>query len=303
MPLEADTTDSSSAIQEKKKYFSVAEMGRLLGLKKTDRYYLLHKGLFTTIKAFGKTWVDVRSFEAWYEQQDRYRKVTGEKPGKKLRERSYSVRDIMDILEISEDTARYIIDKNRFNLIQTETCRRVSKEEFDSWYTSQNRYFNAKDREANQSVRTSTVSMPQMASALGVDRPTIYSILSDPRYSSIFEVKMLGEQKRITLKSFLVFLNRQDEYKLLEGAVGPAVDKSASEEDQDSFASKEKESIFPDSAYLTVKEASVLADVSRSMIIYWIDKRHIPYRKAGRYIRIPTRDFLTWLGSRKEAVS
>ena len=106
MPLEADTTDSSSAIQEKKKYFSVAEMGRLLGLKKTDRYYLLHKGLFTTIKAFGKTWVDVRSFEAWYEQQDRYRKVTGEKPGKKLREKSYSVRDIMDILEISEDTAR-----------------------------------------------------------------------------------------------------------------------------------------------------------------------------------------------------
>ena len=31
-----------------KKYMSVAEMGRLLGLKKTDRYWLVHKNFFKT---------------------------------------------------------------------------------------------------------------------------------------------------------------------------------------------------------------------------------------------------------------
>ena len=36
---------------------TVAEMGRILGLKKTDRYWLIHKGLFGTRIFLGKTWV------------------------------------------------------------------------------------------------------------------------------------------------------------------------------------------------------------------------------------------------------
>lgn len=297
-----DAIGRSKGAAKNNKYMSVAEMGDLLGLKKTDRYYLLHKGLFETTQASGKTWVDVESFEKWYERQDRYTKVTGEKPGKKLREQAYSVRDIMEILDISKDTARYIIDKNQFHLTQTGSCMRVSKEEFDGWYVSQKRYFNAADRIASKDVRTSTISMPQMASLLEVNRHTVYSILADPRYRHIFEIRMLGEQKRITLKSFLAFLNIQNEYQLSNRTADPAVDRSASES-PDTPGRTDKNSIFPVSEYLTVNEASVLAEVSRSMIVYWIERKHFSHRKAGRFLRIPTKEFLTWLGTRKGAVT
>ena len=46
-----------------KKYMSVAEMGRLLGLKKTDRSWLVHKNFFKTEVIFGKMRVELESFE------------------------------------------------------------------------------------------------------------------------------------------------------------------------------------------------------------------------------------------------
>lgn len=290
--------DTTVVSKEGKKYMSVSEMGALLGLKKTDRYYLLHKNIFATKHMAGQTWIETDSFEKWYACQDHYFKVTGEKPGKELRKTSYSVRDIMEILDISEDTARYIIDKNQFNLVQGKYCQRIPKEDFDRWYASQNRYFNAVDRALNECVKESTISMPQMASALNVDRQKVYSILSDKRYKNMFEIKILGEQKRITLKSFYAFLQVQNEYQLRQDKEDPVVANMASKENNLSGRS-EKNSIPVYSEYLTKAEASVFAEVTLTMITYWMDHGYFSYRKIGRFIRIPAKEFLTWLGSRE----
>ena len=48
---------------ENRKYMTVAQMGEMLGLKKTDSYWLVHKKLFETKKLAGKTLVVVSSFE------------------------------------------------------------------------------------------------------------------------------------------------------------------------------------------------------------------------------------------------
>lgn len=66
----------------KKKWMSVSEMGELLGLKKTDRYWLVHKNFFETKEIAGKMRVNIESFEKWYANQIKYHKVTGEEPGK-----------------------------------------------------------------------------------------------------------------------------------------------------------------------------------------------------------------------------
>ncbi len=63
---------------------SVREMGDLLGLKKTDRYWLVHKQEFQVINVDGRMRVDLESFERWYANQTHYRKVTGEEPGELL---------------------------------------------------------------------------------------------------------------------------------------------------------------------------------------------------------------------------
>ena len=62
---------------QEKTSMSVMEMGRMLGLKKTNSYWLVKKHYFETITIKGKMRVMVPSFEEWYQGQTHYRKVTG----------------------------------------------------------------------------------------------------------------------------------------------------------------------------------------------------------------------------------
>ena len=75
-------------------YMSVPEMAKLLGLKKTDSYWLVHKNLFKVKTVKERMFIDVASFEKWYAGQTRYKKITGEAPGKKLGKSSYSRREV-----------------------------------------------------------------------------------------------------------------------------------------------------------------------------------------------------------------
>ena len=59
----------------RKKSMSVMEMGRMLGLKKTNSYWRIKKGWFETVMVAGKMRVMVDSFEEWYQSQTHYRKV------------------------------------------------------------------------------------------------------------------------------------------------------------------------------------------------------------------------------------
>ena len=59
----------------RKKSMSVMEMGRMLGFKKTNSYWLIKKGWFETVMVAGKTRVMVDSCEEWYQSQTHYRKV------------------------------------------------------------------------------------------------------------------------------------------------------------------------------------------------------------------------------------
>jgi len=100
--------------KNQKKTMSVREMGRLLGLKKVESYWLVHKEYFDTVLVSEKMRVVIESFEHWYAGQVKYRKVTGEPPGQRLRQESYSAQDMAALLGVSEDVAYYII--NRYEL-------------------------------------------------------------------------------------------------------------------------------------------------------------------------------------------
>lgn len=58
---------------------SVMEMGRLLGLGKTESYWLIKKNYFTTIIAGRRIRVMLDSFETWYAGQTHYKKVDQER--------------------------------------------------------------------------------------------------------------------------------------------------------------------------------------------------------------------------------
>lgn len=83
---------------------SVREMQHLLGLGKTESYWLIHKNFFEVIQINDKMRVVISSFEKWYANQIKYHKVNGPPPGEELRKRSYSVVEAAEILSVDTET-------------------------------------------------------------------------------------------------------------------------------------------------------------------------------------------------------
>ena len=114
-------------------WMSVKEMGDLLGIRKTDRYWLVHKNVFETSTIRGKMWVNIESFEKWYANQVKYRKVTGEEPGLELKEWSLSPRDIAQLLEIPEYRVYDLIKEKNWETVTIDSWTRIRRDSFEKW--------------------------------------------------------------------------------------------------------------------------------------------------------------------------
>lgn len=79
------------AEMRKRTSMSVLEMGRMLGLGKTESYWLIKKNYFKTILVGNTMRVMIDSFEEWYANQFKYQKVDGTPPGEELKKTTYSI--------------------------------------------------------------------------------------------------------------------------------------------------------------------------------------------------------------------
>lgn len=289
-----------------RQYMSVREMGDLLGLKKTDRYWLLHKGFFETRSVAGKTWIDVASFEKWYANQVKYHKITGEEPGKELKARSYSPRDISEILGICEQWAYELIRKNKIETITVDYRMRIPREAFQRWYESQSHYMTAEDQEKKDSLIAASVSMPEMARILGTTRQKVYAILKDPQYQHCFDIIVVGGRRRITRESLQHFMDGQDLYRPVTERI-ENIRKVNSEDGNESCASGDMsgQTKLPNQTakldnqnmeYLILHEAAELAGMSRQALIKYIDSGQIiGAKKHGGKFLVPKQEFGNWM--------
>lgn len=270
---------------EERTYMYVREMGDLLGLKKTDRYWLVHKNVFETKTIAGKMWVDICSFETWYDNQIKYHKVTGEEPGRQLKARSYSPRDISKMLGICEQGVYELIRKGLLETIVVDYWKRIPKDAFWRWYASQDHYRTEEDREKEASVMAATVSMPEMARMLGISRQKVYQILSDRRYRHFFEFIEVGGRRRITKESLQHFIEGQDIYRPVPERV-QRTKKFLSAENHDD----------PENEYLSRQEAAQLAGISRQALSKYIELEQIDgAERCGGRVRIRKQEFGKWL--------
>ena len=109
---------------QKRTWMTVPEMGKLLGLKKTDRYWLVHKNVFESKEIAGKIRINIASFEKWYANQIKYHKVTGEEPGKELKSWSYSVKEVADLLGVDEYLVYDLLKKNQMEAVIVDYWKR-----------------------------------------------------------------------------------------------------------------------------------------------------------------------------------
>lgn len=186
-------------------FMTVTQMGELLGLKRTERYWLLNKKVFETRRIQGKTMVDVDSFEKWYAGQIHYRKVTGEEPGQLIDAATYSIRNLSEMLGISESRVYALIKREHLETVTVDFRMRVPREVFDQWYSSQSRYRKAENKQKEEGRYRSTITIPQMAALLGIPAEDGYRILEEKNMSTFSNTSfwMAGSgSRRKTLKPF-----------------------------------------------------------------------------------------------------
>lgn len=126
------------------KTMTVADMKRILGLGKTAAYRLINQCQFKTYLVFGKMRIDVESFEDWYAGQFHYKKVNGERPGKKYEE-TIAPTTMAEVLGIPRSTSNDLMNDGLVDFIWVNGTRRILKESFDKWYASQEKYKKVKE--------------------------------------------------------------------------------------------------------------------------------------------------------------
>lgn len=265
---------------------SVPEMRKLLGLKKTESYWLIHRKFFRTETIGGMMRIDLESFEKWYANQVKYRKVVGEAPGKELREKSYSFKEAANILGI-HDCDLYDIWKNeKLEYITVDFVRRIPVDIFEKWYADQDVYRKVPHIPTAEELENDYICLQDAADLLGISREKLAKIARSEEIGRLLDSTICNNKRWITRKSFQLFLNAQNVYYILD---------DGDEQEKDTVSLEIKE-------YISRQEAAELAGVSVSTVTKWMQSGEFQCVGAGKVLRVHRQQFLNWLNEHREGV-
>lgn len=272
---------------------SVPEMRKLLGLKKTDSYWLVHKNLFKTQIIGGMMRIDLESFEKWYANQVKYKKIGGEEPGKELREKSYSFKEVANILGI-HDCDLYDVWKNeKLEYITVDFVRRIPVDIFEKWYADQDVYRKVTHIPTVEELENDYICLQDAADLLGISREKLAKIARGEEIGRLLDSTICNNKRWITRKSFQLFLNAQNVYYILDD--GDKQEKSQMLQEKDTVSLEIKE-------YISRQEAAELAGVSVSTVTKWMQSGEFQCVGAGKVLRVHRQQFLNWLNEHREGV-
>ena len=160
-------------MSEERKTMTVPQMRKILGLKKTESYWLVHRNFFQTDIVNGHMMIDVESFEKWYANQLKHRKVDGPEPGAELTRMSYSFAEVAEMLGVSGAVVYEIWDKNNLETFTVDFVKRIPKEVFEKWYAGQTRYRKRKHGSHVGAKRSRYISRDEAAVMAGVTPSTV----------------------------------------------------------------------------------------------------------------------------------
>ena len=276
---------------------SVAEMRSLLGLGKTDSYWLVHKNRFETILVNGKMRIVKDSFEKWYANQVKYKKINGPPPGEVLRATSYSVRELSELLATDENNIYALLKSKELPSIKVDYWMRVPIDAFDQWYASQNRYRTPEDRERDRETEENSMTMPEAARLLGISRNEMYRILKLKENRGLFKIIIIAGRKRITKDSF-------ERWYVSQKAYIKVSDRPKQEDSGSKLAPPEEPPLTLNDIDLTksaysVKEAALILGISVKEIYDMLRRGELSSETFGVKYRILREDITWWLSQKK----
>lgn len=268
------------------KTMSVPEMRKLLGLKKTESYWLVHRNYFKTEIIGGVMRVDIESFEKWYANQVKHKKVNGEALGKELKKTSYSFQEAANLLGVNNANLYEIWKKENRKTITVDFVMRIPKEEFEKWYEQQDVYKKADKMPTISDMEKDYIRFEEAAMLLDVKESEMLKLIKTSEYRNLFDIRIFNNKKWISRKSFKLFLNAQNEYR---------INKEDNETVADDMIAETKQ-------YISRREAAELAGVTASTITKWMQMKKFTCTGAGKVLRIHRMEFLKWLDENREGV-
>ena len=272
---------------ETKRTMSVPEMRKLLGIKKTESYWLVHKNYFKTELINGTMRVDIASFEKWYANQTKHKKVTGEKPGAQLCAASYSFRDVANMLGEYDGTIYDLWNRKGLPTVTVNYRKRIPREIFDSWYEKQNEYHKVDGPATIEEIEEKFILFREAAAMLKMSNEELLTLIRKGKYKDLLEMRMFDNKRWISRRGFQDFLNLHDQYKIRQA-------KNESGSGISKFLSQKQ--------YISKEEAARIAGVSKSTVAKWALKGTFPCRAAGYVMRIERIPFLKWVDENRKVV-
>ena len=268
------------------KTMSVPEMRKLLGLKKTESYWLVHRNFFKTEIIGGVMRIDIESFEKWYANQVKHKKVNGDPPGKELTKTSYSFQEAANLLGVNNANLYEIWKREKRKTITVDFVMRIPKEEFEKWYEQQYVYKKADKMPTISDMEKDYIRFEEAAMLLDVMESEMLKLIRTSKYRNLFDIRIFNNKKWISRKSFQLFLNAQNEYR---------INKEDNETVADDMIAETKQ-------YISRQEAAELAGVTASTITKWMQMKKFTCTGAGKVLRIHRMEFLKWLDENREGV-
>ena len=272
---------------EMKRTMSVPEMRKLLGVKKTESYWLVHKNYFKTELINGTMRVDIASFEKWYANQTKHKKVTGEKPGAQLCAASYSFRDVANMLGEYDGTIYDLWNRKGLPTVTVNYRKRIPRDIFDSWYENQNEYHKVDGPATIEEIEEKFILFREAAAMLKMSNEELLTLIRKGKYKDLLEMRMFDNKRWISRRGFQDFLNLHDQYKIRQA-------KNKSGSGIRKFLSQKQ--------YISKEEAARIAGVSKSTVAKWALKGMFPCRAAGYVMRIERIPFLKWVDENRKVV-
>lgn len=265
---------------------SVSQMGELLGLGKTDSYWLVHKNLFETVIIAGKMRIVKKSFEEWYANQVHYHKVTGDAPGEALSQTTYSSREVANMLGIQRSCVYDLVHRYQLPTVTVNQQWRISKEAFNEWYKSQEHFRTTEDRIRDKALEDASIPLADVGRLLGLTRDQAYLLAN--KYHDQLEIVRIAGRKRVMKDSFEKWFNNQTKYQMLAPveSSSPQVVPTRNESMQ-----PQKPQIDPDKLY-SLSDVAAFLDKSEKTVYRWISRKKLPARLIGRVWKILGKDIL-----------
>lgn len=119
--------DIHTLIRSEKDSISIPELRKMLGIGKTESYWLIQNRGIKTFQLRGCMRVRNKDFWDWYDNQTKHRLLQGPPPGRALQETSYSVRELTQLLAVSRDTIYALMKKDVFDTFQADNHTRITK--------------------------------------------------------------------------------------------------------------------------------------------------------------------------------